>query len=226
LANIFASSVESHSGGKSGHRNENKFAFVEKSANFRASGGITFLTERINLAALWQGFAKGDAASRDQLLSLYYDEFRRIARRVLNGDSSRMHLQPTDLVHEASIRIIKSSGIEIRDQTHFLSLAARVMRMTLIDEVRKHKAAKRGTVMTLWDDVVPQAPAFDIEEFDGVLDSLAQIEPEGAKIVELRFYAGLTLPEISTALDISESTVQRRWRSARAWMFKELQEAA
>ncbi len=89
-----------------------------------------------DLTELWAPFSRGEGAARDQLLALYYDEFRRIARGVLNGDRGRMHLQPTDLVHEASIRIIKSSGIEIRDQNHFLSLAARVMRMTLIDEVR------------------------------------------------------------------------------------------
>ncbi len=178
------------------------------------------------LENLWTGFSRGDPQARDRLLSLYYEEFRRIARRVLNGDNSRMHLQPTDLVHEASIRILKSSGIEVRDQNHFLSLAARMMRMTLIDEVRKHKAAKRGTVMTLWDEVVPAGQSFDIEDFDGTLDSLAKFEPEGAKIIELRFYAGLTLPQISNVLELSERTVQRRWRSARAWMLQELQVAA
>jgi RNA polymerase sigma factor (TIGR02999 family) len=186
----------------------------------------SFLAADIDLADLWAGFSCGNAAARDQLLSMYYDEFRRIARRVLNGDSGRMHLQPTDLVHEASIRMIKSSGIEIRDQNHFLSLAARMMRMTLIDEVRKHKAAKRGTLITLWDEVAPQGQSFDIEDFDETLDQLATFEPEGARIIELRFYAGLTLPEISVALDISERTVQRRWRTARAWMLKELAIAA
>ncbi len=177
---------------------------------------------KCELENLWAGFSRGDPQARDQLLSLYYEEFRRIARRVLNGDNGRMHLQPTDLVHEASIRILKSSGVEIRDQNHFLSLAARVMRMTLIDEVRKHKAAKRGTFMTLWDDVAPAGEAFDIEDFDDTLEQLAQFEPEGAKVIELRFYAGLTLPEISHVMDISERTVQRRWRTARAWMLKEL----
>ncbi len=184
------------------------------------------MASKCELDNLWAGFSRGDPQARDQLLSLYYEEFRRIARRVLNGDNSRMHLQPTDLVHEASIRILKSSGIEIRDQNHFLSLAARMMRMTLIDEVRKHKAAKRGTVITLWDEVVPAGQSFDIEDFDGTLDSLAKFEPEGAKIIELRFYAGLTLPEISNVLELSERTVQRRWRSARAWMLQELQVAA
>lgn len=180
----------------------------------------------VDLTGLWAAFSRGDSAARDQLLAIYYDEFRRIARGVLNGDNSRMHLQPTDLVHEASLRIIKSSGVEIRDQNHFLSLAARVMRMTLIDEVRKHKAAKRGTVVTLWDDVAPAGETFDIEDFDDTLNQLAKFEPDGAKVIELRFYAGLTLPEISDVLELSERTVQRRWRTARAWMLKELTVAA
>lgn len=180
----------------------------------------------VDLSTLWAGFAKGEPQARDQLLGLYYDEFRRIARRVLSGDQGRMHIQPTDLVHEAAIRIIRSAGIEVRDQNHFLALATRVMRTTLIDEVRKHKAAKRGTVMTLWDDIIPAGQAFDIEEFDNMLDVLSRIEPDGAKVVELRFYAGLGLTEIADALAISESSVQRRWRSARAWLLKELQVAA
>jgi RNA polymerase sigma factor (TIGR02999 family) len=201
------------------------FAFYAKLLEIRGNGG-SLLSANLDLNDLWSGFSRGEAVARDRLLSLYYDEFRRIARGVLNGDSSRMHLQPTDLVHEASLRIIKSSGIEVRDQNHFLSLAARVMRMTLIDEVRKHKAAKRGTLMTLWDDVAPAGEAFDIEDFDDTLEQLARFEPEGAKVIELRFYAGLTLPEISEVMEISERTVQRRWRTARAWMLKELTLAA
>lgn len=176
----------------------------------------------VEVSDLWAGFSRGDSAARDRLLALYYNEFRRIARNILNGDQGRLQLQPTDLVHEASIRILKSPGIVIRDQTHFLSLAARVMRMTLIDEVRKAKAAKRGTVVTLWDDVAPAGETFDLEDFDTTLDQLARFEPDGARVIELRFYAGLTLPEIADVLSLSERTVQRRWRTARAWMLKEL----
>lgn len=175
-----------------------------------------------DLADLWLGFSRGDAASRDALLSLYYDEFRRIARRILTSDNSRMRLQPTDLVHEAVVRIIAGKAVAVRDQNHLLSLAARVMRVTLIDEVRKYKAAKRGDLVTLWPDSEEALAPFEIEAFDETLDRLAKVEPEGATILELRFYVGLTLPEIAAALELSESTVQRRWRTARAWMIKEM----
>jgi len=119
-----------------------------------------------DLAGLWLGFSRGDAASRDTLLGLYYEEFRKIARRMLTTDSSRMRLQPTDLVHEAVVRIISGNGVAVRDQNHLLSLAARVMRVTLIDEVRKYKAAKRGDVVTLWPDAEEAMPPLEIEAFD------------------------------------------------------------
>jgi len=81
-------------------------------------------------------------------------------------------------------------------------------------------------VVTLWEDMAPAGETFDIEDFDDTLNQLAKFEPEGAKVIELRFYAGLTLPEISDVLELSERTVQRRWRTARAWMLKELTVAA
>ena len=178
------------------------------------------------LTDLWAGFSRGDARSRDTLLSLYYGEFRKIARRMLNGGVERARFQPTDLVHEAVIRIIAGAGVAVRDQNHLLSLAARVMRVTLIDEVRRSKAAKRGSVVTLWPDVHDAAaPVFEIDAFDEALARLAKVEPEGARIVELRFFAGLTLPEIAAVTELSESTVQRRWRTARAWIIKELKDA-
>ena len=173
---------------------------------------------------LWAGFARGDRAAREELLALCYEEFRRIARRVLNGHGDRLQIQPTDLVHEAALRMIRSSAIQPIDQAHFLALGARVMRMTLIDEVRRHRSIKRhGEIVTLWDDMpAGDAPDFDLELFDDALTRLAAVEPEGARVVELRFYVGLTLEEIAQSMALSESTVARRWRSARAWLFKEL----
>jgi RNA polymerase sigma factor (TIGR02999 family) len=162
----------------------------------------------------------------DGLLARYYAEFREIARRVLRRSDARITIQPTDLAHEAALRLLGSPGVQINDENHFLALAARVIRVTLIDEIRRRSAAKRdGAVVTLWDDQDALAAPIDIAEFDQALDQLGQIEPESARIVELRFYVGLTMEEIARELAISESTALRRWRTARAWLFKELRAA-
>ena len=177
----------------------------------------------LELNHLWQAFARGEAPARERLLGLYYEEFRVIARRVLSGDHGRMQIQPTDLVHEAAIRMIHSDCLAAGDQSHFLALAARVMRLTLIDEVRRHKAAKRGgDVMTLLTDFADQSTELDIEDFDGTLDRLALVDADAARIVELRFYTGLTMPEIAASTGLSERTVHRRWQTARDWLLKEM----
>jgi RNA polymerase sigma factor (TIGR02999 family) len=179
------------------------------------------------LPGLWAGFARGDGVARDALLALCYQEFRAIARRVLSGDGDRLQIQPTDLAHEAALRMIRSTSIAPVDQAHFLALGARVMRMTLIDELRRQKSIKRhGEFVTLWEDVAANdAPALDLELFDDALNRLTDVDAEAARVVELRFYVGLTLEEIARTMVLSESTVQRRWRSARAWLFKELDAA-
>jgi RNA polymerase sigma factor (TIGR02999 family) len=176
------------------------------------------------IEGLWTRFSRGEPEAREKLLSLHYQEFRNVARRVLNGDANRLQIQPTDLAHEAAIRIMGLNRLDLHDRTHFLALSARVMRQTLIDEVRRHKAAKRQApqVLTQWFDPGAAQPVMDLDVFDDALNRLAQIDPERARIVELRFYAGLTLEEIAETLQISESTVQRRWRGARAWLLKEL----
>ncbi len=158
------------------------------------------------------------------LLTLYYGELRRIARQAIRG-GERITLQPTELVHAAALKLLESSGIWIRDETHLLALASRVIRMTFIDEVRRRKAKKRGfDVVTRWNE--RDAPAeLDILRFDDLLDALAEFEPEGARIVEMRFYVGMSMKEISDALAIPERTIHRRWASARAWLLAELQAA-
>jgi RNA polymerase sigma factor (TIGR02999 family) len=179
------------------------------------------------LQRLWTGFVAGDAAARDRLLALHYDEFRRVARGVLHGDSQKLQMQPTDLAHEAAVRILRLDRITWRDRTHFLSLSAHVMRQVLMDEVRRFRAAKRQAppVETAWIEPGAGAPArLDLEAFDAALGRLAEIDPELGAIVEQRFFAGLTLEEIAFASGQSESTVKRRWRAARAWLLAELGE--
>lgn len=158
---------------------------------------------------------------------MHYDEFRTVARKVLNGDSEKLHIQPTDLAHEAAIRILRLDRIEWRNRTHFLALSAGVMRQVLMDEVRRFRAAKRQAPApeTSWIDREARAPArLDLEAFDEALTRLNALDPDLARIVEQRFFAGLTVEEIAEASGQSESTVKRRWRAARAWLLAELGE--
>ena len=159
----------------------------------------------------------------DGLLAAYYQEFRRIARRTLNRSGARITIQPTDLAHEAAMRLLSNGTSPIRDEAHFLALGARVIRTTLIDEMRRRRAAKRDiALVTQWDDRHEAQAPVDFETFDHLLDDFAVIDPEAAAVVQLRFYVGLTMAEIGRELGISESTALRRWRVARAWLLKEL----
>lgn len=168
----------------------------------------------IDIDRLTDAPPEGQAA----LLSRYYAEFRALAGKVLNGDAALVQMQPTELAHEAAIRLIGLNRIQVRDRTHFLALAARIMRQALLDEVRKARAKKRQApgALTLWPD--DDAEPVDLEALDQAVDALAQASPERARIVELRFFAGLTIEEIALELGESASTIKRRWRAARAWL--------
>ena len=164
-----------------------------------------------------------DGPAHESLLVRHYDEFRRLARKVLSGDSGKLQIQPTDLAHEAAIRLLKLDRMSLKNRTHFLAVSATVMRQVLLDEVRRSQAKKRRTpgVLTMWPSGEDAEPV-DIEDLDRALNELAGISPERAKVVELRFFAGLTVDEIAGHLGESESTVKRRWRAARAWLLDRL----
>ncbi len=165
---------------------------------------------------------KAALSAQERLLALCYEELRIIARRVLRNDGAQLQLQPTDLAHEAAIRMMHLDQIEWQGRTHFLAMSARVMRQALLDEVRHRKAAKRQMpeVMTVWPGGGLAVP---IDVFDDALQRLFTIDADRARVVELRFYAGLTMTEIAGALDISISTAERRWRTARAWLLSALE---
>ena len=163
--------------------------------------------------------------AQEALLARHYEEFRQLARRVLSGDGPKLQIQPTDLAHEAAIRLLRFDKLAVNGRTHFLALSARVMRQTLLDEVRRARAKKRQApgVLTMWpgEDDSGLAPV-DIEDLDKALQELTEASPERGRIVELRFFAGLTIEEIGEHLGESESTVKRRWRAARAWLLDRL----
>jgi RNA polymerase sigma-70 factor (ECF subfamily) len=177
--------------------------------------------------ALWAGFCAGDVVARERLLALHYSEFRRLARSVLAADGPKLQIQPTELAHEAAIRLLRLEQPAVRDRAHFMALSSRIMRQILLDEVRRFRARKRQTpsVQTYWGDALDRkAAGFDLEAFDEALSRLTVIDAQKAQIVEHRFYAGLTMDEIADVLNISVSTTQRQWRSARAWLVASLTE--
>ncbi|HEX8232518.1 MAG TPA: ECF-type sigma factor [Caulobacteraceae bacterium] len=178
----------------------------------------------MNTAALATDARASAPNAQEALLARHYEEFRRLARKVLNGDGALVRMQPTELAHEAAIRVMGLHRIDLRDRAHFLALSATVMRQTLIDEVRRARAGKRQApgVLTMWPRSEEGSPV-DVEALDEALKALAAVSPERARVVELRFFAGLTVEEIAGQTGESESTVKRRWRAARAWLLERLQ---
>ncbi len=163
-------------------------------------------------------------AAGERLLAQCYDDMRRVARRILAGDGMAAALQPTDLAHEAAIRLILSdAGILAENRGHMLALAARTMRRILIDEARKAGAAKRHapTLMTAWPGA--GTALVEISDLDEALGALQTFSDDHAMIVEMRFTLGLTVEETARQTGIPERTVKRRWQVARAWLHDYLQ---
>jgi len=168
----------------------------------------------------------GNRAAEERLLPLIYKELRRIAAARLRGESPQHSLQPTALVHEAYIRLTHLRELDWQSRSHFFAVSATVMRQVLVDHARANLAAKRGcgyTEITLTDGFFP-APqkAPEILALDEALDRLAKMDERQSKIVELRFFAGLSEEETGHVLGVSVRTVKRDWRSAKAWLYSEL----
>jgi len=191
---------------------------------FDEPGSDTSQTEPAGFA-LWQAALAGSAEARDRLLAMCYSELRMLARRMLAGDSISSHLQPTELANEAALRVLKLDRMEWKDRAHFLATAATVMRQALLDEVRKFRADKRQMppVMTTLIDPGVSTIELDLEKLDASLRRLAAVLPENARLVELRFFVGLTIDACADALGISPATVKRRWDASRAWLLRDLQ---
>lgn len=152
------------------------------------------------------------------LLAECYEELRTIARRLLARDWGRMPIQPTELAHEAMIRLLQMDRIAMSDRQHLLATAARLARQSLIDEARRIASRKRSApaaILTL----LPDAPVpVRLEDLHQAVEELAAISPDHAAIVEMRFTLGMTIEEAAEASGLSTSTIKRRWASARAWL--------
>lgn len=173
---------------------------------------------------------KGDRAAVDQLMPLVYDELRRIAAAHLRRERPGHTLQSTALVHEAYLRLIDQRNVEWRNRAHFFGIASRMIRRILVDHARGHHAAKRGAGaprLSLDEAIgVPGGRDLDLVALDDSLEALAKIDPEQSRLVELRYFGGLTIEETAEVMQISPATVSREWTAARAWLFRELSRGA
>jgi RNA polymerase sigma factor (TIGR02999 family) len=163
-------------------------------------------------------------------MPLVYEELRRLARNYLQRERTDHTLQATALVHEAYLRLVDDNSVPWKDRAHFYGIAARLMRRILVDHARAHNAAKRGGLeqkVTL-DEArdLPTKEAVELVALDGALENLAQTYPRKSEVVELKFFGGLDMKEISQVLQVSEKTVLRDWNFAKLWLCRELNEHA
>ena len=172
----------------------------------------------------------GEIAALDRLIPLVYDELRRVARRHLRTEPPGHALQATALVHEVYLRLVNVDRMTLTSRAHFFGVAATLMRQIVVDYARRQRADKRGggvTVISLDESVpAPGISSVDVLALDEALDALAAIDARQCRVVELRFFAGLTIGEAATALDISPATVEREWALAKAWLLRQLSSLA
>ena len=178
------------------------------------------------LFRLWRS---GDDEALHRLLPLVYEELRRVARRHLRGERPNHTLQTTALIHEAYLRLIDQGAAEARDHSHFVALISHLMRQILVDHARARLAKKRdgGHRVTLAEDLAAAQPEeIDVLAVDEALGRLAGLDVQQARVVELRYFGGLSIRETSEVLGISEATVKRDWATARAWLHREIESAS
>jgi len=179
------------------------------------------------ITELLDRWTRGDNAALEELVPLVYQDLRRVARRSLAGQRVDHTLQSTALVHEAYLRLAGRDRAHWQNRQHFFAVAAQAMRRILVDHARKHRAAKRGggSVKLALDDgiALPQQRELDLVALDDALRALATLDRRQSQVVELRFFGGLSIEDVSNVLGISPATVKREWATARSWLFAELQ---
>ncbi|MEZ4386919.1 MAG: sigma-70 family RNA polymerase sigma factor [Candidatus Krumholzibacteriia bacterium] len=184
------------------------------------------MDERADLTRLLHDATGGDTEARERLLALVYDELRGIAGRQLRSERPGHTLSPTALVHEAYLKLNRLDRLDWQNRAHFFAIAAGVMRRVLVDHAVARKRQKRGggvTPLPLDEGLqVPDVTLDQVLVLDDLLRTLEAREPRHARIVELRFFAGLTIEETAAALEISPATVKRDWALLRAWLRREL----
>jgi RNA polymerase sigma factor (TIGR02999 family) len=167
----------------------------------------------------------GDPQALEQLIPLVYSDLRRIAHRHLHQERPDHTLQSAALVNEAYLRLLKQGPGGVKNRPHFLAIASRLMRQILVDYARSHQAAKRGRGLKVdMSEAMGSQDARDLDliALDKALDGLALLDPQQSRVVELRFFGGLTIEDTAEVMGISLATVKREWATARAWLRREM----
>jgi RNA polymerase sigma factor (TIGR02999 family) len=182
--------------------------------------------EQENVTKLLLELSNGEHSAVDALLPVVYDELKKLAASYLRRERVGHTLQPTALVHEAYIRLIDQTRVNWQNRAHFFGVAANVMRRILVDHARKHNAGKRGVEYQKFslDENVNKAVEISNEliALDDALNELAKVDPDNARLVELRYFGGLTFEETAEVMNVSVITVKRHWRVAKAWLYGQI----
>jgi RNA polymerase sigma factor (TIGR02999 family) len=180
-----------------------------------------------DVSALLRAWSNGDESALQALTPIVYEELYRLARHYMRRERSGHSLQATALVNEAYMRLTNYQRMQWQDRAHFFAVSAQVMRRILVDHARRHNVKRgRGIRHVALDDVVVivtvEDADTDLVALDEALAGLAQVDPRKARIVEMRFFGGLTVEEIGEVLKVSAGTIKRDWRAAKAWLYQEL----
>jgi RNA polymerase sigma factor (TIGR02999 family) len=179
------------------------------------------------VTVLLRAWSDGDEAAFEQLLPLVEAELRRLARTYMARERRGHTLQTTALINEAFVRLVDTQGLRWQDRSHFLAISARLMRRVLVDHARARGYQKRGggaQRVTLTDAlVITSEPSVHLIDLDRALESLGAVDPRKAKVVELRFFGGLSVEETANVLHLSTDSIKRDWRLAKLWLLRELE---
>lgn len=182
--------------------------------------------EKGDVTGLLVEWRNGNEEALNRLMPLVYDELHALAARQLRRERPTHTLQSTALVHEAYLRLIDQRRVQWHDREHFFAVASQMIRRILVGHARSHNAAKRGGIQTtlVLDESIASAGQrhIDLEALDDALECLAQLNPQQARIVELRFFGGLSIESTANFLHISPATVKRHWNVAKAWLYREI----
>jgi RNA polymerase sigma factor (TIGR02999 family) len=181
-----------------------------------------------DVTRLLLSWSQGDQAALDELMPLVYDELRRLASAYLRRERSNHTLQSTALVHEAFMRLVNQQEVQWRNRAHFFAIAAQMIRRILVDYARAQHTEKRGTgsVKMELDEAMaaPLESGFDLDllALNDALEQLSYLDARQSRIVELRFFVGLSIEETAEVMNLSSATIKREWNTARAWLFREM----